>query len=293
MLYESIISRAPVSGGWTPDRKYRAETADGGVYFLRIAPPDRAERLERVFRLQRQAAETLNPDFNLSMSRPLECGRCSEGFYILETWIEGEDARTAISRRSESQLYEDGLLAGSILKQLHSLPAPADLPDWGTRYNEKADRRIAEYLACPLKYENDDFLLAGVAEHRALLDGRPQCFQHGDFHVGNFLYQNGRLTVIDFDRCGFGDPWEDIKKITWCATAAPALARGQVDGYFDGKVPEEFWRLLLLYTCETQLGSLPWAIPYGEAEVRVMRDQTKQILTWYKGGIVPSWYSKP
>ena len=292
MIYDSIISRTPVLGGWTPDRKYRAETADGRRYFLRIAPPDRAERMERVFRLQRQAAETLNPDFNLSMSRPLECGRCSEGFYVLETWIEGEDARTAISRRSESQLYEDGLLAGSILKQLHSLPAPADLPDWGTRYNEKADRRIAEYLACPLKYENDDFLLAGVAEHRALLDGRPQSFQQGDFHVGNFLYQNGRLTVIDFDRCGFGDPWHEFNRIVWTAAEAPALARGQIDAYFDGSVPEEFWRLLLLYLCVNQLGSLPWAIPFGAGEVRVMQAQTERVLNWYADGIVPGWYAR-
>ncbi|MBR4657240.1 MAG: phosphotransferase [Oscillospiraceae bacterium] len=286
MLFDNIISRAPVLGGWTPDQKYRAETADGRRYFLRIAPPDRAERMERVFRLQSLAARP-----GLAIARPLECGPCAEGFYTLETWIEGEEARTAISRRSDSQLYEDGLLAGSILKQLHSLPAPADLPDWGTRYNEKADRRIAEYLACPLKYENDDFLLAGVAEHRALLDGRPQSFQQGDFHVGNFLYQNGRLTVIDFDRCGFGDPWEDFNRIAWTAAAAPALARGQVDGYFEGAVPEEFWRLLFLYLCVNQLGSLTWAIPFGAGEVRVMQVQTERVLNWYADGIVPGWYA--
>ena len=57
MLFDNIISRAPVSGGWTPDRKYRAETANGSVYFLRIAPTERRERMERVFRLQSLAAE--------------------------------------------------------------------------------------------------------------------------------------------------------------------------------------------------------------------------------------------
>lgn len=286
MLYESIISRAPVSGGWTPDRKYRAETADGGVYFLRIAPPERAERMERVFRLQSLAAKP-----GLAIARPLERGPCAEGFYVLETWIEGEEARSVIRKRTEAQLYSDGLEAGRLLRQIHSLPVPAGLPDWGERFNAKIDLKVAEYLACPLKYEHDEPLLTGVAKNRELLAGRPQSFQHGDFHVGNFMYQNGRLTVIDFDRCGFGDPWEEFKKITWCATAAPALARGQVDGYFDGKVPEEFWRLLLLYTCETQLGSLPWAIPYGEAEVRVMREQTKRVLNWYADGIVPGWYA--
>ena len=286
MLYDTIISRTPVKGGWTPDRKYRAVSADGTPYFLRIGPADRAERLERVFRLQKQAAE-----LGLPLARPLERGPCAEGFYTLESWIEGVDARGAIPKRSDAQLYADGLAAGWLLRHIHSIPAPAGLPDWGERFNAKIDRRIAEYLACPLKYEGDEALLAGAAEHRALLAGRPQCFQHGDFHAGNFMYADGKLTVIDFDRCGFGDPWEDFDRLVWTAAAAPALARGQVDGYFDGGVPEEFWRLLLLYLCSGVLGSLPWAIPYGEDEVRVMREQAKRVAGWYADGVVPAWYA--
>ena len=57
MLFDNIISRAPVSGGWTPDRKFRATVKDGSLYFLRIAPSERRERMERVFRLQSLAAE--------------------------------------------------------------------------------------------------------------------------------------------------------------------------------------------------------------------------------------------
>ena len=285
MIYDTIVSRSPVKGGWTPDRKYRAEAADGTRYFLRIAAPGREEHLERVFRLQRQAAA---PD--IPMAQPLESGFCPEGFYTLETWIEGEDARDAIPKRSPDALYADGLSAGRILKRIHAVPAPADLPDWAQRFGEKIHRKVAEYLACPLKYEHDEAFLSGVSENLELLTGRPQCLQHGDFHAGNFLYEKGRLKVIDFDRCGFGDPWEDYTKILWTAAAAPALARGQVDGYFDGQVPEEFWRLLLLYTCVGQLSSLPWAIPYGEAEVHLMREKAKQVEGWYAGGVVPSWY---
>ena len=286
MLYDAIVSRAPILAGWSPDRKYRAEAADGRVFFLRVAAPDRAERLERVFRLQSLAAEG-----QPTIARPLECGPCAEGFYVLEAWIEGENARAAIPKRSDAQLYADGLAAGRLLRHIHSIPAPAGLPDWGERFNAKIDRRIAEYLACPLKYEGDEALLSGAAEHRALLAGRPQCFQHGDFHVENFIYQNDQPAVIDFDRCGFGDPWEDFDRLVWTAAAAPALARGQVDGYFDGGVPEEFWRLLLLYLCSGVLGSLPWAIPYGEDEVRVMREQKDQVMAWYGSGPIPAWYA--
>ena len=286
MLSETIVTRTPVRGGWTPDRKYRAVTADGGVYFLRVAAPERAERMRKVFLMQTQAAA-----LELSIPRPLECGFCEEGFYTLESWIDGRDARDAIPARTEAQLYRDGVSAGQLLRRLHTIPAPAELPDWGTGFRAKLDRRVAEYLACPLKYEHDEHLLAGIAENRELLKTRGQCFQHHDYHVGNFMYAGDRLTVIDFDRCSFGDPWEEFKKIPWCVSAAPSLARGMVDGYFDGRAPEEFWRLLRLYLCCGILSNLPWAIPYGEGEVRVMLEQEKQVRGWYKTGVVPDWYS--
>ena len=285
MLYQTIVSRTPVRGGWSPDRKFRAETADGGEYFLRIAAPERAERLRRAFHFQKQAAA-----LGASVAEPLECGDCAEGFYTLEAWVGGLDARDAIPGRTEAQLYEDGLAAGRILRAIHRIPAPAELPRWGQRYRAKLEQRAAEYRACPLKYEDDAPILAGLTEDPELLDGRPQCFQHHDFHVGNFMYTDKGLTVIDFDRCGFGDPWEEFKKISWCVDAAPALARGMVDGYFEGKIPERFWRLLRLYLCCTLLGNLPWAIPFGAEEVRVMREEARKVLAWYTDGPVPSWY---
>ena len=289
MLYETIVSRKPVTGGWTADRKYCAVTADGTKYFLRVAAPERAERLKQVFRLQAQAAE-----LDLPLAKPVEFGTCPEGFYTLETWIDGWDAREVIPNSSEPDLYGDGLTAGRVLRKLHTIPAPADLPDWADRFSAKLDLRIAEYQACPLKYEVDEPFLRFIAENRCLLEGRPQTFQHHDFHVGNFMYVGDQLHVIDFDRCAFGDPWEDFKKITWSAAAAPALACGMVDGYFDGEIPAGFWRLLALYLCCAILGNLPWAIPYGEAEIAVMRDQAKQVLDWYDGmkTAVPAWYTE-
>ena len=132
-----------------------------------------------------------------------------------------------------------------------------------------------------------------IAENRHLLAGRPQSYQHGDYHIGNMMIdQNRQLTIIDFDRDDYGDPWEEFNRIVWCAQSAPAFASGMVDGYFDGNVPEAFWRLLALYICSNTLSSLPWAIPFGEEEIKVMRKQADEVLRWYDGmkNVVPSWY---
>lgn len=104
----------------------------------------------------------------------------------------------------------------------------------------------------------------------------------------------GKLTVIDFDRDDFGDPWEEFNRIVWSAQAAPAFVSGMVDGYFDGNVPMDFWKLLALYICSNALSSLPWAIHYGEDQIRVMEEQAAMILLWYAGmtKVVPAWYCK-
>ena len=100
------------------------------------------------------------------------------------------------------------------------------------------------------------------------------------------------LTIIDFDRAGFGDPWEDFRRIPWCAQKSPAFACGMIDGYFEDGVPPAFWRLLALYIAANALGALSWAQPFGREEVDVIRRQGMDVLQWYDGmeNLVPSWY---
>ena len=80
--------------------------------------------------------------------------------------------------------------------------------------------------------------------------------------------------------------------VIWCAQKAPAFARGKVDGYFDGKVPQDFWKLLALYILGNTLSSLYWASPFGQDEVNTMRTQADQVLCWYDNmnNTIPEWY---
>lgn len=287
-LYDSIISRTPIDKGWSADRKFCVRTADGEKYLLRISSADRLARKQREFE-KMEAVSRLG----VPMCLPLEFGTCEEGVYAILSWIDGEDAEEAIMAMPQERQYSYGLDAGRILAKIHTVPAPADAPDWESRFNAKIDRKISMYTACPLKYEGGEAFLDYLARNRHLLKNRPQSYQHGDYHIGNMmLSRSGVLTVIDFDRDDFGDPWEEFNRIVWCAQAAPTFASGMVDGYFGGEVPMEFWKLLALYICSNTLSSLPWAIPFGDKEIQVMRQQAAQVLQWYDGmqQVVPAWY---
>ena len=289
-IYKSIISRTPIEKGWSGDRKYRVTTATGDTYLLRLSGLDRLERKKREFEKMKEVAA-----LGISMCLPIEFGTCEEGVYSIQSWVDGEDAEGAIMAMEETQQYRYGLNAGKILAKIHTLPAPVDAPSWESRFNAKIDRKIAMYENCELIYENGGAFLRYLTENRQLLAGRPQSYQHGDYHIGNMMIdRNDKLTIIDFDRDDFGDPWEEFNRIVWCAQTAPAFARGMVDGYFDGEVPMEFWKLLALYISSNTLSSLPWAIPFGETEIQIMRTQAAQILEWYDSmnNVIPSWYRK-
>lgn len=290
MIYDAIILRQPIEKGWSGDQKYCVTTADGSRYLLRITSPERAHRFYLGYLRMQEAAA-----LGIPMCLPVEFGSCLEGTYAIHSWVEGVDAEGYIPTLPDEKQYTYGLDAGRVLKRLHSLPAPADAPEWEGRFNAKIDRKITMYLACPLKYENGDAFLEFIGGNRNLLSGRPQTYQHGDYHIGNMMIdRDGKLTVIDFDRDDFGDPWEEFNRIVWCAQAAPAFASGMVDGYFGGEVPMEFWKLLALYICSNTLSSLPWAICFGDAEIATMKHQAAQILQWYDHmqNPIPSWYWK-
>lgn len=289
MIYKQIIHKAPVEKGWSGDQKYCATTIEGTKYLLRISPIDKLERKRREYEKMKEVAY-----LGIPMCVPIEFGICEEGVYSIQSWIEGADAEESIMNMTPPVQYRYGRDAGSILAKIHTIPAPADAPDWETRFNAKIDRKIAMYENCELKYERGgDAFLDYLAQNRHLLKNRPQSYQHGDYHIGNMIIdKNGILTIIDFDRDDFGDPWEEFNRIVWCAQAAPAFASGMVDGYFGGNVPMDFWELLALYICSNTLSSLPWAIPFGEKEIRVMREQAAQVLAWYDNmkTVVPAWY---
>ena len=287
-ILETVVSRFPIEKGWSGDRKYCAVTAAGDKYLLRISPMERMERKSKEFERMQQVTE-----LDVPMCRSVEFGICDDGVYSLQSWIEGTDAEDFIMPLSPRQQYAYGLDAGRILAKIHQIPAPAGIPLWETRFNQKIDRKIQMYSDCPLKYDNGDCFLNYLASNSCLLHGRPQTYQHGDYHIGNMMIdREGKLVIIDFDRDDYGDPWEEFNRIVWCAQAAPAFASGMEAGYFDGEIPLDFWRLLALYICSNTLSSLPWAVPYGEKQIQIMRKQAEMILQWYNGmeRVIPSWY---
>jgi len=287
---ESFKSIKPIEKGWSEDRKYRVDTGDGSRLLLRVSDISQYEKKTAEYELMERVAE-----LGVPMSEPLEFGVCEDGksVYLLLTWCDGEEAETALRSVSTDEQYALGVRAGQLLRLIHNLPAPDAGEEWSARFNRKTDLKIKKYRECGIRFAGDDKIIGYIEKNRGLLEGRPQCRQHGDYHVGNMIIsQRGGLSIIDFNRTDFGDPWEEFNRIVWSAAVSPYFATGQINGYFEGKPPAEFFRLLAFYISGNTLSSVYWAIPFGQAEIDTMINQSQDVLGWFKGmaSAVPEWY---
>ena len=287
-ILNRFISYTKITKGFSKDCKYHTVDESGDHYLVRIFPKARYQENLLRFKNMKKAWKHTK-----SICEPIETGCTGKDGYVILAWVMGEDAIKKVDNLSEAQAYATGFSAGKILAAIHQVKAPANLASWDDTYNTVLDKRIENYINCPLKYRDGDAFIQYCESHRHLLQNRPQTFRHGDYHIGNFILDSrNRVNVIDFGLSDYGDPWEEFNRITWTVQKSPLLAAGMINGYFDNNIPAEFWQLMALYLCSKALYALPWSLAYGEEETEIMVNQSLDIYDWYSGmtETVPSWY---
>ncbi len=288
--FETFAKIQPVNKGWSGDKKYYIETADGRKLLLRVADISQYARKKSEYELVSQFFA-----LDIPIPEPLDFGLCDNDskVYSLFTFCDGEDAEIVLPRITEAEQYAIGIESGKILKKLHTIPVPKNQEHWADRFNRKINTKIEKYRGCGLSFKGDNQVMEYIETNRNLLDNRPQFYQHGDYHAGNMVISpDGKLSIIDFNRFDFGDPWEEFNRIAWSAVVSPHFATGQINGYFGGRPPMEFFKLLALYIFSNTVSSIPWAIPFGQEEIDTMIRQSQNVLAWFDNmeNPVPSWY---
>lgn len=279
-----------VNKGWSSDTKYHVKTKDNQSRLLRTSDISDFNRKKEEYEAMKKLKSC-----NILMSKPVDFGVCNnnKNVYILLTWICGTDAKDKLPSLSHEEQYTIGYNAGKMLRKLHQFPAPENAENWAERFNRKIDRKISSYKNCEIKVEKAENIIDYINDNRYLLENRIQTFKHGDYHIGNMVVNDSnQIGIIDFNRYDYGDPWEEFNRIVWCAEISPHFASGRINGYFEGDVPKDFFKLMALYIGNNTLSSIPWAIPFGESEVKVMINQTQNVLNWYNdfNSYIPSWY---
>lgn len=140
--YDTFMKIEPLNKGWSSDKKYYIETADGRRLLLRVSDVSEHDRKRAEFEKLKRLMES-----GIPASRPVDFGVFDNGksVYQLQTWIDGEDAEVVLPRLTETEQYVLGLKAGELLRKIHTIPAQDGIADWSERYFSVIDERVNAY----------------------------------------------------------------------------------------------------------------------------------------------------
>ncbi|MGT2911127.1 aminoglycoside phosphotransferase family protein [Streptococcus cameli] len=284
----NLSNQQEIKKGYSPEKKYKL--VDDKAYFLKVSPLSFKERKH----LEMKYLSDL-PDKTLQRAQLLDVTFEKNHILSLYDWIDGEDFRDVADRLTSQELYDYGLQAGSYLREIHSLPIDEKPSDWASHYKAKIERKITAFNEVKTLYPKGGIFIEFIKKQQHLLDNRPQRLCHGDYHVGNLMIENAskELVIIDFGSLEIGDPYEEFNRMIWNAQLSEEFATGVIHGYFKGKeIPENFWRLMALYMATDVIGSIPWAVPFGDEQVQTMLTRAEAVLAWYQNfdTIIPSFY---
>ena len=281
----------PINKGMSSDKKYFVTAKNGEHFLLRLAEYGEFDRKKAEYELIRKLSQ-----LNIPMPAAIDFGVCNKNanVYTLLSWIDGEEAEITIPKLSKEKQYELGKESGTILRKIHSLNSPQNISDWETRYFSTMDERLAAFRSEGIKFAGNEIILDYIDTNRHLLQNRPQCYHHGDYHMGNLiLSKSGQLFVIDWHTVDFenyGDPWYEFNRI---GIEYPTFASGQIDGYFDNNVPEEFWKLLAFYLSASAITSIVWSKYFAPERLTSILELNQNVLKWFNNmtNTKPTWYT--
>lgn len=289
-MYASFKTIQKIDKGMAGDEKFYIETAENKRLLLRIAGIEELERRQSEY----ARAKSMYA-LGVPMSAPIDFGICRHGknVYTLLSWIDGEEVEAVLPGLPQKAQYELGLESGRILRKIHANPAPAGIEDWSKRYFSVIDERLDAFRREGVSFEGSAMILSYIENNRFLLQGRPQVCHHGDYHMGNLIQSQSGLYVIDWhmvDFDNYGDPWYEFNRI---GVEWPFFASGQIDGYFDGEIPKEFWKLLAFYLSASAITSIVWAKYFAPGRLHSILQLNREILRWFDNMncAVPTWYS--
>jgi aminoglycoside phosphotransferase (APT) family kinase protein len=280
-----------INKGYSNDQKFIVEN-DDQTYLLRSFSLD-----ERSAKQAEYDAICQMVSYDVLCSKPVEIGVLSNSNigYMLLTYIDGDEATDILPAYSPSIQQAIGLEAGAELAKMHRWQAPAGTAPWHERKLAKHKRYMEQYLNGEARIAGDEQLLTFIDRHLHLMVGRPNVFQHDDFHVGNLIVKDGRLAgVIDFNRLDWGDPvHEFLKAGMFSSEVSIPFTVGQIKGYHDNNEPDEqFWTLYSVYLAMTIVSSIVWILQVRPSELGIMTQKLERVLRDHDhfNNIIPRWY---
>ena len=276
-----------ISKGYSEEVKYKV-IADK-KYFLKISPLS----FIKIKQLELNYISDLKNE--MKFPKLIEIKYKSDSILSLYEWIDGVDFREYVIQLTDKELYQYGIQAGEFLKKIHSIYIEEYSDNWEEYYIKKSMKKIDSFRKVNINFPEIETFIDYIVTHQYLLQDRPISLCHGDYHVGNMMIEleTKKLVIMDFVSLEIGDPMEEFNRMIWNAQLSEEFATGFVNGYFEGEqIPDIFWKLMAYYMACDVVGSIPWAINFGDNQLEIMFKRAKLVLDWFDDfkRVIPKFY---
>ncbi|WP_407974727.1 aminoglycoside phosphotransferase family protein [Bacillus altitudinis] len=291
-LLKQAISFRPMTSGFSGDRTFLVTTPSEKLV-LKLSDIQKYASLKKKASIQQKLKNR-----GVICSEVMEVGVSAEQncTFRIFPFIEGEIARASIHLLTEEEQYEIGRRAGRDLSIMHTCDAPFYAAPWDKKVLAKHERYVHAYQSSGVTFSHDQFVLDFIQSHADAVKGRPNQFQHDDFHLGNIIIQRHQYAgVIDFDQSDWGDPIHDFYKLSlFSRESSIPFSAGQLDAYLSTtQVTRNFWLLFSMYTAMSCFSSIVWTLSHDPGHVKDMVNRVERILSDHKRftQLTPVWYT--
>jgi aminoglycoside phosphotransferase (APT) family kinase protein len=289
-LLQSANRIEQLSKGYSPDKKYVVYVNDNKL-LLRLGDIEGYEKKKTEFRILNEMQQ-----FNVKSPKPIDIGIIDElnACYNIYSYIDGVDAKEIIHTLTEEEQYKIGMEAGIQLSRMHLYEAPSTVNTWYVRAMEKHYKYLNAYKSCGIRIKNDEKIIDFIEKNKHHIKYRSNHFQHDDYHLENIIVKDKQYAgVIDFNNFDWGDPLHDFVKVAlFQRELSVPFSIGQIEGYFDKNVPEDFWTLYSIYSGMVIFSSVVWSLRFAPEQIDEMITRLYVVLEDHKNFEIkkPTWY---
>ncbi|MCL2364308.1 MAG: phosphotransferase [Defluviitaleaceae bacterium] len=258
---ETFTSVALIQKGFSTEQKYFVTTQNNENKLLRVADITHFDKMERTYRTLVRVHEAGVPTHIPIALGTYQDGVCEYAYQLL-SWCPGSDGSDAYYKADDRALHQLGTTAGNILRKIHQIKpdtAPHNANHWYDYYTTRFSNYIKQIDALEITIPGHAQIEQYFNENKHLLRHRDIALYHGDYHCHNFARdENGQIHILDWETAEYGDPWYDFHGLN-NHDIKPAYATALINAYFNGNVPDDFWRVFALYLTYGSLALVSWA----------------------------------
>lgn len=195
-------------------------------------------------------------------------------------WVNGQNLSQIIEGKMDEEKYGWGEKCGKLLRQFHSMqPSPGKgLPvkDVIREYRHCRLYCHIYHITFPHKKEYDAYFKI----NKYILKNRKLCLCHMDYQPKNIMMVDNGLHIIDYESAMLTDPWWDLCIMFMGPPSERSFLIGMIHGYFDGRIPEEFFKITCLMTIVSLYRYAMWKM---QNKGRPVIHQAEKIYKSYDG----------